>query len=438
MTPQLLAGRYEIIRPLGRGAFAETVLARDTGLDRQVAVKVLHPRSAQTWKSYELWEREAKVLAELRHPAVPAVHEAFRAPFNGDDAACLVLEYVPGESLRTLIESRRHFEPDDVLHLFVEALGVLEYLHTRLPPVLHRDIKPANIIVRPDGTLALVDFGSVRNVFMTADEAGSTVAGTYGYMPYEQVMGHASPSSDLYALGATFLHLITGRAPPEFMTPEGRIAVPPSLPCGDALRGVLARMLEPAPGARFATAREARAALLSPSTAVVPAGSRRLPAAAPGVPAALLAPGPRTLDAESRALMRAAAWGFGTFLDPNEKSTHGVALSDLLFFGFFSFITAGILPAVVWSQYSARKRRLALFFESGVPATARVLGMDEVGLGFERKIMRVQYEFEADGQRRVDFDQVPGTVAKRWDAGTTVTILYRADLGYDSVIITTA
>jgi hypothetical protein len=168
------------------------------------------------------------------------------------------------------------------------------------------------------------------------------------------------------------------------------------------------------------------------------AASRPLPAAAPDLPPALQAPGPRALEGETRRLMRAASWGFGTFMDPGEKSAMGFAISDVFLIGFFSLITAGILPAVVWSQYSARRRRLKVFFARGLPATARVLGMDEVDLGFDRKIMRVQYEFDADGKRRVDFDQVPGAIAKRWDAGMPIAILYLPDRGYDSVIISTA
>jgi serine/threonine protein kinase len=95
-------------------------------------------------------------------------------------------------------------------------------LHARVPPVLHRDIKPANVILRPDGAPVLVDFGAVRTVFRAAAEGGSTVVGTFGYMPFEQYMGQASPASDLYALGATLLHVITGRGPAEFATPRRR------------------------------------------------------------------------------------------------------------------------------------------------------------------------------------------------------------------------
>ena len=103
---------------------------------------------------------------------------------------------------------------------------------------------------------------TVRNVFRAPDEDGSTIVGTHGYMPYEQYMGQASPASDLFALGATFLHLLTGRAPPEFMGSAGRLEVPTGLPFGEPLRSVLVRLLAPAPADRFQSAREARATLL--------------------------------------------------------------------------------------------------------------------------------------------------------------------------------
>src|SRR5688500_19610666 len=93
---------------------------------------------------------------------------------------------------------------------------------------------------------------------MTPEESGSTVAGTYGYMPYEQYMGQATPASDLYATAATLLHLLTGRPPRDFMTEEGRIQVPDNLPCEPRVRAVIARLLRPSPAERFASARDVR------------------------------------------------------------------------------------------------------------------------------------------------------------------------------------
>lgn len=315
METTRIAERYEVIRPLGRGSFAQTFLARDALSERLVAVKVMHPRAAKDWKAFELFDREAAVLRDLRHHGIPAVHEAFRAPWDGSEAAFLVMEYVEGVSLAEIIGERRHLDANDVLHLFLELLGVLDYLHTRVPPILHRDIKPANLIVRLDGSPALVDFGAVRNVFRSADESGSTMVGTYGYRPYEQMMGQATPASDLYALAATFLHLVTGRAPPEFMTDAARLEVPATLPCGEPLRSVLARSLASAPAERFQSARAARNALLA-------SGNSGSIVAGPPVATSLaisLGPAPRSLG-EMAQLLREVSYGPGRINSLDRKT----------------------------------------------------------------------------------------------------------------------
>lgn len=428
MTVPLIAGRYEVLRPLGTGSFAQTLLARDVKLGRQVAVKVLHPRAASDWKAYELFEREAMVLRDLRHHGIPTVHESFRAQWEGTEAAFLVMEYIAGTSLAELITQQRHLDAAAIAQLFVELLGVLEYLHTRVPPILHRDIKPANVIVRPDGTPALVDFGAVRNVFMNPDESGSTVVGTYGYMPYEQTMGQASAASDLYALGATFLHLVTGRAPPEFMNEDGRLAVPSTLPYGDRLRAVLARLLAAAPGQRFQSAREARAALLDETVALAPVR----------VPLVALDPVPRPLTGETAALFKRVSYSMWQLMAPTEKPGTRWGVSDYLLVAFFSVLTAGVLPAVFWAQARSRKRRFKAFMVGGLPATARVLDMAPEDLGFDVKIMRVRYEFEADGRLYRGSDQVLNSIAERWDPGWSIQVLYLPEGDYDSVIISTS
>ena len=450
----VIAGRYEVIRPLGAGGFAHTLLARDLRLGRQVALKVLHPGRAVDHKAFELFEREAAVLRELRHPAVPAIHTTLRAEFAGAEAAFLVMEYIEGASLAELIAARRHFELREVLELFVELLGVLDYLHSRVPPVLHRDIKPANLILRPDGSVALVDFGAVRNVFRAPDEDGSTIVGTHGYMPYEQYMGQASPASDLYALGATLLHLVTGRAPPEFMGDAGRLEVPASLPFGEQVRRVLARMLAPAPAERFQSAREARAALLGAAQSSEAAGApgekeaSTLPArpGSAGLPAPRyqaspidLEPTPRQLRGETRKVYKAVCYNPWLLMSTSERGTsEGVGVLDILLFGFFSVITAGILPGIFVSLYLARKRRYKPFLIHGLPASARVLDMVQEKTAFDEKLTRVRYEFEADGHRHRGSDQVLPAIAERWDPGDTIQILYRPDRGYDSVIISTS
>jgi hypothetical protein len=434
-----IAERYDIVRPLGRGAFARTLLARDLKDDRLVAIKALHPRAVDEWKAYELFEREATTLRGLRHHGVPVVYEAFRAQWEGAETAFLVMEYVEGPSLAEIIAERRHLGTSDVLHLFDEMLGVLDYLHTRAPPVLHRDIKPSNVIVRPDGSPVLVDFGAVRSVFRAPDEAGSTVAGTFGYMPYEQLMGQASPASDLYALAATFLHVMTGRTPPEFMTDAGRIEVPSSLPCGDRVRGVLSRMLSPAPTDRYRSAREVRAAMLGDG-AESASGNAVVPAAATAKALALpnLGPAPRPLKGEAKAMLDRLAFGTWRLMSPKEKPGTRWGVTDVLLAGFFTVLTAGVLPALFYSIARGRRRRLEGFLKLGEPAVARILEISLEKVAFDVQFTRVRYEFEADGTTHRNADNVLQAIADRWDRGSSIQILYIADRDYDSVIISTS
>lgn len=415
-------------------------------------MKVLHPRAASNWKAFELFEREAAVLRDLRHPGVPAVHTTFRTQWEGADAAFLVMEFIDGTPLATLIAENRHLDSTEVMQILVDALSLLEYLHSRVPPILHCDIKPANLILREDGTPALVDFGAVRNVFRAEDDPGSTVVGTYGYMPYEQYMGQASASSDLFSLGATFLHLITGRAPAQFMSGAGRLEVPVSLPCDERLRVVLTRMLAPVPGDRFQSAREARAALLgsvvaAPSNFIdasrsgaPPPGRAAMPLAHTrvGVAAVGLEPAPRRLVGPTMKLLDEVRYNTWDLFEPTKKRDTRFDIFGFLVVGFFSLITAGILPIVVMSAARARKRRLQPFFKDGLQAMAEVLdvvGEEDVGFGI--KLKRIRYEFEVDGLRIRDTDTVLPVVAERWAPGDSIDVLYLPERNYDSVIIST-
>src|SRR6266496_3962992 len=167
----LIGGRYKLGPRLGRGSQGEIHIAQDEkakGADeREVIVKRLIPRGS--WKSFELFEREAKVLSQLRHPGVPRHLATFEEPpgtFN------LVMARAPGENLRDLAQRRRLSETElrDVL---VRCLEILDYLHTRTPAVVHRDIKPSNIMRAPnDGRCSLVDFGGVLDA--AREKGGST------------------------------------------------------------------------------------------------------------------------------------------------------------------------------------------------------------------------------------------------------------------------
>jgi len=235
-----------VVRSLGAGSQGETLEAVDKRLGRPVAIKRFTVRSAKSWKDVELAEREATVLASLNHPSLPRYIEHFEE----DGALYLVMEKVEGESLAARRRRKQPLSYDQVLNFLRDASASLAYLHSQTPPIVHRDIKPGNVILRPDGSYCLVDFGSVRD--RLKPEGGSTVVGTFGFMAPEQFQGRAAPVSDVYAVGATALSLVTGREPEDL--PHKGLAIDVE----GALRGqvdqrlitALLRMLEPDPDRR--------------------------------------------------------------------------------------------------------------------------------------------------------------------------------------------
>lgn len=441
---ELVADRYAIVRPLGRGSFGHTMLAQDQKEERHVALKVLSLDASSNWKAFELFEREAAVLRHLRHSGVPAIYDSFRAPWRGSDSAWLAMEYIEGATLAECIEAARTMDLPGIRRLFLDMLGILDYLHSRVPPLLHRDIKPSNVILRPDGSVALVDFGSVRNVVRGADDAGSTIAGTYGYMPYEQYMGQATPASDLYSAAATLLHVITGRPPSEWMSEEGRVRVPDHASCGEPLRSILVRLLAPTPIERYQSAREVIDAMLGGATSaesgavVVRRNSGILRRTIPSPPLALSEPNvPRPIAGETKALLRKLSYSPWQLMSSDRNPDAKPGAVEIATIAFFSVITAGILPLVMWSYARARTRKLKQFLREGILGTARILDMENEKIGFEVSTTRVRYEFEADGRLHRDVDSVLPTIAARWDRDDTIHILYRPDHDYDSVIIST-
>lgn len=199
-------GRYAVTGMLGEGSQGETLEAVDKRDGRLVAIKRFRIKGAASWKDVELAEREAQVLSALEHPNLPRYIEHFEEA----GVLYLVMDRLVGDTLSGFTK-RAPLDQDAVVQLLNDMADVLDYLHLRAPPIVHRDIKPGNILRRPDGSFALVDFGSVRD--RLKPEGGSTVVGTFGYMAPEQFQGRALPVSDVYGVGATALALLTGRDP---------------------------------------------------------------------------------------------------------------------------------------------------------------------------------------------------------------------------------
>lgn len=208
MTDSLIQGRYRVVREIGRGAQGRTMLARDESTQTDVALKEFDFAGAGSWDGVGVFEREIAVLGGLEHPDIPRVLDSFRIAEDGELRMGLVQEFIDGEDLQRRLEAGELFDEARLRKIAKGVLDLLIYLHANSPPVLHRDVKPANLIERDNGAIALVDFGAAQG-----SQHGEAVIGTTGYMPAEQLMGRARPSSDLYALGATIIHLATRKHP---------------------------------------------------------------------------------------------------------------------------------------------------------------------------------------------------------------------------------
>jgi serine/threonine protein kinase len=268
-------GRYVIVGSLGEGTQGHTFDAVDKREGRPVAVKRFDVRTAKTWKDAELAERETRVLQSLSHPKLPRYVDHFEQ----DGALYLVMDKIDGESLSALQKRGAVLGEEDVVRLLRDAADALDYLHRRAPPVIHRDLKPGNVIRRPDGSFAFVDFGAVRDKLRP--EGGSTVVGTFGYMAPEQFQGRALPASDVYAIGATALSMLTGRQPEDLPHKGLAIDVRAALQgrASGRLTEALVAMLDPDPDRRPARIEPVIARLRSgrPAAGSAPSASSAAP-----------------------------------------------------------------------------------------------------------------------------------------------------------------
>lgn len=260
----IIAQRYRIVAPLGQGAFGTTYEAEDFTNYQRVAIKALSLSQLTDWKSLDLFEREARVLANLNHPAIPKYLDYFHEDTAEDHQFYLVQELVVGESLADLVKKGWHGNEDEIKQIALQVLEILDYLHRLSPSVIHRDIKPQNIIRRPDGGVFLVDFGAVQDDYRQTLIRGGTFVGTLGYMPPEQFRGQVFFSSDLYALGATLLFLLTHRSPADLPQCRMKIDFRSRVQISPEFADWLEKMLEPAAEDRFKSAAEARNALQAP------------------------------------------------------------------------------------------------------------------------------------------------------------------------------
>jgi eukaryotic-like serine/threonine-protein kinase len=221
----LLDGRYRVTQRLGGGGFGETYEVRDSqGSKEDLSyLKVLKVLTFNHPKYIELFRREAQFLARLNHPGIPKVEpDAYFICYPHGSAYplhCLVMEKIEGLDLKEYINRRGIcIEEKRAIQWMMQLASILQEIHSH--NFFHRDIKPSNIMLRAEGQLVLIDFGTARevtNTYMSKQSAGQ-VTGLFsaGYSPPEQFNGQAVPQSDFFALGRTFVYLLTGKHPSEF------------------------------------------------------------------------------------------------------------------------------------------------------------------------------------------------------------------------------
>jgi serine/threonine protein kinase len=254
---QVIGDRYRLQQKLGRSVGHQTWLAEDQVIQppELVVIKFLTFGGDMQWDDLRLFEREAQVLRQLNHPKIPK----YRDYFSIDDRTLwfgLVQNYIPGASLKELLNQGKRFTEQEVRQMAIEVLQILSYLHELHPPILHRDIKPSNLILSNENQIYLIDFGSVQDR-LAKEGATFTIVGTYGYTPIEQFGGRAVPASDLYALGATLIHLLTGVAPADLPQQDFRIQFSDRLTLNPHFCHWLDTLIEPDLKRRFSTAQQA-------------------------------------------------------------------------------------------------------------------------------------------------------------------------------------
>ena len=255
---EVVGGRYRVVARIGRGAQGHTRLAVELETDEFVALKEVDFAGLSGWDAVETFEREVAVLGGLEHSGIPRMRESFR--IEGDDEIRLIMvqDFVEGDNLEVKLREGTLFDEGRLRRYAEQLLDILSYLHQHSPPVIHRDIKPANVIERPDGDLALVDFGAAQG-----NQSGIAVIGTNGYMAPEQLMGRAytgAPwATSRPALGATIIHLATRKHPSDMGKGLG-LDWRRHASLSDSFARWLDRCITPVPDDRFPSAMAAQAA----------------------------------------------------------------------------------------------------------------------------------------------------------------------------------
>ena len=211
---EIIDGKYEVLREIGKGGMSVVYLAMDKRLNKQWAIKEFRKDKDDASKQVALKALldEANLMKKLDHPTLPRIVDIIET----NQTVYIVMDYIEGESLNKVLDAYGAQPQEAVIEWAKQLSNVLDYLHTQNPPVIYRDMKPANIMLKPDGTVRLIDFGIARE-YKEGKEGDTEAIGTRGYAAPEQFggRGQTDARTDIYSLGVTLYHLVTGKNPAE-------------------------------------------------------------------------------------------------------------------------------------------------------------------------------------------------------------------------------
>ncbi len=289
MTEELIAGRYSIVREVGRGASATVYLAHDQMLDRDIAIKIVAPALANDPSFVDRFVREARLSAGLNHPNIVTVHDVGE---TGDGRPFIAMALVSGASLETVIQEHAPLPVSEASRILTGLGSALDYLHGQ--GLIHRDVKPSNVLVEESGRVMLSDFGIAYARESARYTMTGILLGTPRYMAPEQMLGEEpTPQTDVYAMGVIAFEMLAG-APPFEGTGTGLMykivhepppavsSIAPDIPAG--IEAAIVRALQKDPQQRWASPGEFAAAIASPDANATMLGPSARPPAPVLVP----------------------------------------------------------------------------------------------------------------------------------------------------------
>ena len=212
----VLDGKYEILKKVGQGGMSIVYLAMDNRLNKQWAVKEIKNDGSKSVETLlKGLEREANILKNVDHPVLPRIVDII----NENGTIYVIMDFVEGKPLNEVLKAEGAQKQSDVIEWGRALASALDYLHSMNPPIIYRDMKPSNVMLKPDGSVKLIDFGTAKE-YVIENNADTTALGTRGYAAPEQFgdaqgrgIYNTDARTDIYNLGATLYHLVTGNNP---------------------------------------------------------------------------------------------------------------------------------------------------------------------------------------------------------------------------------